>query len=203
MAFFVLFYNYIVLQRGSQVCWGDFSEKENLSNLHRDESLAVKATLDHDFQIISLLSENIPQEGNVRYLRGSPEVVWLPPGDELGCWEPRWDVKGEQGWALVGRWGWSPKGASLGSQIRGFLRIKWVTSKGCFHSQRWSCVLRVTMEEGNGERKGHGEVRVCIPFTTRATLLDFALHYISVCDFIYPTVGKCSACHRALPRCSL
>jgi len=85
VAFFVLFYNYIVLQRGSQVCWGDFSEKENLSNLHRDESLAVKATLDHDFQIISLLSENIPQEGNVRYLRGSPEVVWLPPGDELGC----------------------------------------------------------------------------------------------------------------------
>lgn len=60
MAFFVLFYNYIVLQRGSQVCWGDFSEIENLSNLHRDESLAVKETLDPEFQIISLLSENIP-----------------------------------------------------------------------------------------------------------------------------------------------
>lgn len=99
-----------------------------------------------------------------------------PPGDELGCWEPRWDVKGEQGWALDGRWGWFPKGASLGSQIRGFSRIKWVTPKGCFHSQRWSCLLRATLEEGNGERKGHGEVRACIPFATRATLLDFTLH---------------------------
>lgn len=45
MAFSVLFYNYIVLQRGSQVCWGDFSEKENLSNLRRDESLIVKEPL--------------------------------------------------------------------------------------------------------------------------------------------------------------
>lgn len=55
--------------------------------------------------------------------------------------------------------------------MRGFLSNKRVTSEGCFHSQRWRCVLRATLEEASKERKGKGEVGFCIPFITRTTLL--------------------------------
>lgn len=71
MVFSVLFYNYIVLQRGSQVSWGDFSEKENLNSLHRDESLTMKEPLIMTFRSFQSITE-------YSLKRGREVLKWFP-----------------------------------------------------------------------------------------------------------------------------